>query len=173
MKRILDIISTSLSSLAGKNINYYESNRPALDLKYFFTGDIEGWGAVFDYRGRQVRSFHILIIGEWSNNRGILREYFTFNDETKLERTWLVEFLDNHLFMGNTEDVVGYSQGQQKGNAANTQYVLRVPYNNFTIDLKMDDWMYLIDGQTIINRTTMHKFGFSVGESILFLKKKK
>jgi hypothetical protein len=36
----------------------------------------------------------------------------------------------------------------------------------------MDDWMYLVEENIILNRTSMRKFGFKVGEIVLVMKKK-
>jgi hypothetical protein len=30
-------------------------------MREFFSGEVEGWGALFDLRGRQTRSFYVLI----------------------------------------------------------------------------------------------------------------
>jgi hypothetical protein len=52
------------------------------------------------------------------------------------------------------------------------KYLLRVPYGDGTIDVRMDDWMYLITPDTLINETTMTKWGFDVGELVLVIHKK-
>jgi hypothetical protein len=36
----------------------------------------------------------------------------------------------------------------------------------------MDDWMYLIDENTMVNRAKMSKFGFEVGEVTLFFRRR-
>jgi hypothetical protein len=38
--------------------------------------------------------------------------------------------------------------------------------------MDMDDWMYLIDERTLLNRTTMSKFGFPLGEVTLSFRKR-
>jgi hypothetical protein len=35
----------------------------------------------------------------------------------------------------------------------------------------MDDWMYLITPDTLINETSMTKWGFNVGEIVLVIQK--
>jgi hypothetical protein len=50
-------------------------------------------------------------------------------------------------------------------------YVLRVSYGDGTIDVRMDDWMYLITPDTLINQTTMSKWGVEVGEVVLVIQK--
>ena len=39
-------------------------------------------------------------------------------------------------------------------------------------EMDMDDWMYMIDEQTVLNRTTMTKFGFRVGDVTLSFRKR-
>jgi hypothetical protein len=46
-----------------------------------------------------------------------------------------------------------------------------VPVDGREVDLDMDDWMYLIDPQTLVNRTSMRKWGVEVGQVTLFFRK--
>jgi hypothetical protein len=38
--------------------------------------------------------------------------------------------------------------------------------------MKMDDWMFLMDENTLVNRTQMSKFGIDLGEVTLFFKRR-
>jgi len=38
-------------------------------------------------------------------------------------------------------------------------------------EVQMDDWMYQMDERTLINRTSMRKFGVEVGQVTLFFRK--
>ena len=38
-------------------------------------------------------------------------------------------------------------------------------------EVKLDDWMYLIDENTMANRSFMSKFGVEVGQITLFFRK--
>lgn len=58
-----------------------------------------------------------------------------------------------------------------RGNAINMNYVLRVPYGDDTIDVRMDDWMYLVTPDTLINETAMSKWGIPVGEVVLVIRR--
>ncbi|MDF0751455.1 DUF3833 domain-containing protein [Marinobacter sp. 71-i] len=48
----------------------------------------------------------------------------------------------------------------------------RVSYGDDSIDVRMDDWMYLITPDTLINQTTMTKWGIEVGEIVLVISKR-
>jgi hypothetical protein len=39
------------------------------------------------------------------------------------------------------------------------------------ITLTMDDWMYLLEDNVLINRTKMKKYGLNVGELVITFKK--
>ena len=150
----------------------YQDKKPELNLLEFFQGRIEGWGSLFDWQGRATRRFSVLIEGKWQGQDGELQEWFVFEDGEKTERTWKIHFSDDHHFTGVAHDVIDQAIGQQLGNATNIRYKLRVPYKKSAIDLRMDDWMYLLDENTILNRTKMKKFGLKVGEIVLLMKRK-
>jgi hypothetical protein len=169
---IMSIICFLIPGCNNNSIEHYNSKKNKVDLRSFFNGDIEAWGALFDYQGRQTRTFYAAIKGTWEQNNGVLEEWFVFDDGEKTERKWDVHFSDDQIFTGTAKDVIGTAHGRQNGNAVNLHYVLNVPYNNSTINLNMDDWMYLVGDKVIVNRTSMKKFGFKVGEIVLFMKKK-
>ncbi|MBK0121867.1 DUF3833 family protein, partial [Delftia sp. S67] len=65
------------------------------------------------------------------------------------------------------DDVVGEAQGQSAGNAIRWSYVLALPVNGRVWNVHMDDWMYLMDGRTLLNRTAMSKLGVHLGDVTL------
>jgi len=162
-------VLTGCSSVTVKD---YEGKTPALDIRHYLNGRLEAWGVLIDYTGKADRHFHVVMEGSWNGNTGTLKEWFTFSDGQKDERIWTVTFSDDHTFTGTAHDVMGVAKGGQYGNAVNMRYTLRVKRDNgSTIDLAMDDWMYLVDDQTLINRTKMRKFGVTVGELLIAFKK--
>lgn len=169
---IMSIICFLIPGCRSNSIEYYAQKKNKVDLRSFFKGDIEGWGSIFDYQGRQTRSFYVTLKGTWDKDKGTLEEWFFFDDGEKTERIWDISFTNDSTFVGTAKDIVGTAQGKQNGNAVNLNYTLNIPYDGSTINLSMDDWMYLIQDDIILNRTSMRKFGFKVGEIVLFMKKK-
>ena len=166
------------SGCSNNSLDYYSKKTAKVDFRTFFDGEIEGWGSIFDYSGRQTRGFHLKLKGTWDElGNGVLEEVFAFDDGTTLDRRWeIAANKEKNILVGKADDVIGDAIVKQKGNAVKASYTLRVPYNKSTIDLNMDDWMYLIknkDEEVILNKNTMKKFGFKVGEIIIFMKKVK
>ena len=48
---------------------------------------------------------------------------------------------------------------------------MRLPYRGSEIDVVFDDWMFLQPDDVLVNRATVSKFGFKVGEVTLFFTK--
>ena len=141
---LIGAVALTLAGCATVDVANYRSELPPLDLAQYFNGTVDGWGMFQDRSGKVVRRFTVRIDAKWDGNRGT----------------------------GTAGDVVGTGQGIQQGNAFNMRYVLRVPWAGRTIDVDMDDWMWRIDDQTVLNRTAMTKFGFRVGEVTLSLRKR-
>ena len=169
---ILTGFSLLLAGCSDKSIEEYKDMKPKLNIVEYFQGRLEANGILFDFLGRPKRYFYAEMTGEQKGKTLVLDEHFIFDDGEKTHRIWEITLKNDHEFSGKAADVIGIAQGRQMGNAVNIKYVLRVPYNKSTLDLSMDDWMYLINDTTIINRTSMKKFGIKVGELILVIQKK-
>jgi hypothetical protein len=168
---LIGAAALTLAGCATVDVANYRSERPPLDLAQYFSGTVDGWGMFQDRSGQVVRRFTVRIDATWDGNRGTLDEHFEFSDGEKQNRVWTL-VKDGDRYTGTAGDVVGTGQGIQQGNAFNMRYVLRVPWAGRTIDVDMDDWMWRIDEQTVLNRTAMTKFGFRVGEVTLSLRKR-
>jgi hypothetical protein len=172
MTRFLMILfSLLLAGCASVELSDYGGNRPVFDLASYFSGTVDGWGMVQNRSGKVTQRFSVRIEGRVEGNRLALEEFFEYDDGRKEQKTWrLVK--NGNRYTGRREDTVGEGEGRQEGNAFNIRYVLRVPVEGRTWDIDMDDWMYLIDEKTVLNRTRMSKFGFRVGEvSVAFRKR--
>lgn len=57
------------------------------------------------------------------------------------------------------------------GNALCWRYHLNLPVDDSTYVVYFDDWMYLMDDDTLINRSLMSKFGIELGQVTLFFRR--
>ena len=173
MNRFLTALAFALC-LAGcstVDVTDYRAERPPLDLAQYFNGTIDGWGMFQDRSGKVIKRFHVRIDATWTGNAGTLDEHFTFSDGATENRVWkLVK--DGDRYTGTAGDVVGTAQGMAAGNALRWNYVLALPVDGRTWHMDMDDWMFLIDEKTMLNRTTMSKLGVRVGEVTLSFRKR-
>ena len=165
------LAALSLAACATVDVGQYAGEKPPLDLAQYFTGTVDGWGMFQDRSGTVVKRFTVRIDCTWKGNEGTLDEHFEYADGTTQNRVWkLVK--DGNRYTGTAADVVGTAQGVAAGNALRWNYVLALPVDDKTWNMDMDDWMFLVDDRTLLNRTTMSKFGFRVGEVTLSFRKR-
>ena len=108
------------------------------------------------------------MIGSWDENGvGKLEEFFVYNNGEKLERTWILKPTSDKKFVATADDIVGPSAMIANGNTVMLDYVMRIPYNDSTIDISVKDWLHLVEDGVIINHSKMKKFGFVVGELVI------
>jgi hypothetical protein len=68
--------------------------------------------------------------------------------------------------------VVGEALGEVSGNAFNWRYTMALEVDGRTWQVDFDDWMYLVDERTMLNRAVMSKFGVRLGEVLLSFRKR-
>lgn len=169
--RMLLILTLALLSACSARIEDYRDIRPALDLRQYFNGPVQGWGQFQDRSGKVIKRFSVDVKGSWQGDRGVLEEYFTYDDGTRQTRTWTLAALPDGRYTGRAGDVVGEAHGQARGSALNWRYTLALPVDGKVYHVKMNDWMYLHDRDTLVNRTEMSKFGVRLGEVTLFFRR--
>ncbi len=160
-----------LAGCAGPSLEDYRDREPALVPASFFTGELTARGVVKDYAGTVIRTFDAEITASWDEDgTGTLDVVFRFDDGEVQTRVWTLT-PNGEGYRATAGDVVEPGQMRWQGNAIHMNYVLRVAYGDGTLDVRMDDWMYLITPDTLINQTTMSKWGIDVGEIVLVIQK--
>jgi len=160
------------SGCAGVDPANYAAEKPVLDLKTYFNGDIDAWGVFQDRSGKVVRRFTVLMKCSWVGDTGTLDEDFSYSDGTKEKRIWTIRKLPAGRYIGTAGDVVGEAHGHSAGNALNWRYTLALKVDGSTWNVEFDDWMYLVDDRVMLNRATMSKFGVRLGEVLLSFTKR-
>ncbi len=153
------------------DIQNYRQTKPVLDLEQFFQGDLIAWGIVQSRNGELQRHFKVKISANWVGDKCYLKEDFIFNDGEKQHRLWTITKHSPNKYTGVADDVMGTAQGIAYGNALNWNYTLKLPINGGAVKVKFDDWMYLLDKDTLVNKAKIKKFGFRVGDVTLFFRK--
>ena len=161
----------TLAGCAGIDVAQYKAEKPAFDLARYFNGTVDGWGMFQDRSGKVVRRFTVRIDARWDGDVGTLDEHFEYADGEKQNRVWKLTRTGDR-YVGTAADVVGEGHGTAAGNAFNLRYVLALPVDGRVWNVDMDDWMFMIDETTVLNRTTMSKFGLRLGEVTLSFRKR-
>ena len=150
----------------------YAAEKPVLDLKSYFSGDLVAHGLFTDRSGKVARRFVVQLTGTWNGNNGTLDERFSYSDGKTERRVWRLTDEGNGRWTGRADDVVGVAEGRSAGNALNWRYTLALPVDGSVYEVQFDDWMYLMDERVMLNKAVMSKFGVRIGEVTLSFVKK-
>ena len=145
----------------------YAAEKPVLDLKQYFNGQLVAHGIFTDRAGKVARRFTVQMTGTWTGNQGTLDEHFTYSDGKTERRVWRITDEGGGRYTGRADDVVGTAEGRAAGNALNWRYTLNLPVDGKTYEVQFDDWMYLMDNRVMLNKAAMSKFGIHLGDVTL------
>lgn len=165
------VLLLGLTACSQVTVTDYRDARPLLDIEQFFNGALTAHGVVKDRGGKVIRTFNANIAAHWSEGVGALVEDFVFDDGEIQQRIWTLTPDGNGHYIGTAGDVVGKGLLQQAGNSLFLDYVLRLSYRGSDIDVRVDDRMYLVSPDILINESSLSKFGVRVGNLVLVIVK--
>ena len=172
MKRwLLLLCCVVLTSCGSVSVDDYATEKPVLDLTRFFDRPVQAWGIYQDRSGKVLKRFHVDITSRRDGDRLILDERFVYSDGSTQRRVWTLIPDGQNRWRGTADDVVGEATGELAGNALRWRYQLNLPVDGTTYVVTFDDWMYLMDEDTLINRSSMLKLGVELGQVTLFFRR--
>lgn len=151
-------------------IDYLE-RAPKIDIKNFFSGDLEGFAIVQDQQGKIDTSYTAKVSGKWEESRGTVQYNYTFNGGKKDSRTWLITINDPTGYSAIGHDFIETAQGRNQGNASVVNYSLSTLLKEKKQRVDFEDQLYLVDEKSAIIISTMRQGNSIVGKAIISLKK--
>ena len=149
----------------------FKNTEPVMRIESYFDGNVKAWGILQDRKGKVTRQFKANMFGKFEDNVLTLDEEFFWKDGEKQKRIWKIKKIDEHNYIGTAPDVVGEANGFSYGSAFKFEYDLLIPIKGKNIKIRFDDWIFKQDEEVAINRATLKKFGFKVGELTVFFQK--
>ncbi|WP_338592011.1 DUF3833 domain-containing protein [Shewanella khirikhana] len=164
--------ATLLLGCESADIDDYRGVNNELKLDKFFVGELDAHGMVQDISGKVTRRFVVTMQGRLEDNRIILEEDFVFDDGEKQRRVWQLEPQGGGRWLGRADDISGVAEGQLEGFALRWRYDMRLTVDGSEVEVAFDDWLYLIDENTVLNKSDINKFGITVGQVTLVIRKR-
>jgi hypothetical protein len=161
----------ALAGCAGPQVQDYAAETPRLDLRTYFNGDLIAHGLFTDRSGAVKRRFTVRMKAHWQGDEGVLEEDFLYSDGQTERRVWHLTRLPDGRYSGRAADVIGSADGESAGNALRWRYTLNLPVDGRSYEVQFDDWMFLMDEGTLLNRAVMSKFGWRLGDVTLAFRK--
>jgi hypothetical protein len=171
---LLAVGSATLTACTRMRVEDFAHGRPELVLEQFFTGPIRGWGIVQDRFGRLQRQFRVEAEGEWdaAQQTLLLTETWRFDDGQVDRLAWRISKVNTDRYRGREARLIGEAVGEQAGNAFRWRYTRRVPMQDGSdTRLDFDDWFWLQEGDVLVSRATVGRFGVEFASISLFYQK--
>jgi hypothetical protein len=166
------VLVTFLLAGCSLNVSEYSDMKPTFTLEDYFQGRLMAHGVVKNRSGKVIRYFNATIDASWdANGVGTLDEHFVFNDGEKQQRVWTLKPDGTRQHSGTAGDVIGAADINAAGNAVFLSYVLRIPYNDDTLDITVDDRMYRVSDSIVLNESRLLKLGIEVGSILLVIER--
>lgn len=166
---VLTVLIGALMACSNVRVTDYADKKPLFEIEQFFNGNLTAHGVVKDRGGKVIRYFNATIVASWVDGVGTLVEDFVFDDGETQRRIWTLKPDGKGRYTGTAGDVVGVARLQQAGNSVFLDYELRLPYRGSEVDVRVDDRMYLVSPDILINESSMSKFGWRVGNLVLVI----
>ncbi|MBC7738224.1 MAG: DUF3833 domain-containing protein [Candidatus Saccharibacteria bacterium] len=163
------VVTALLYRFAGfssQRPGHYAGQGPAFDPRHHLNGPILCEGVIYGPLGRVTARFVAQMEGRWDGNRGTLTERFHYDSGESQNREWRLSLGNDGTISAEADDVVGTGSGKVSGPAVQMLYRLRLPKGAGGHVLSVNDWMYLTENGTIMNRSQFRKFGLKVGELV-------
>lgn len=155
-----------LLGFRGQTAEDYDEEELKFDIREILSGPLVCEGVIYGPFGRVMSRFVAELEGEWSDGKGRLTERFRYQSGEVQEREWMLSVGEQGRITAEADDVVGTGRGRQVGSVVNLNYTIRLLDTAGGHVLKVNDWMYLIENGTIINRSQFRKFGILVAELV-------
>ncbi|MTI08891.1 DUF3833 domain-containing protein [Curvivirga aplysinae] len=167
-KLSLFLLSVLLVGCNSMKISDFENATPRFDLFSYFEGKSMAYGIFEDRFGNVKRQFRVEIQGTVTDGVLVLDEQFYFDDGERDERIWTIKKEENGHYTGTADDIIGTAKGIVAGNALNWRYDLDLKVGDSSLRVHFNDWMFLQEGDVLINRASVTKWGFEVGQVSIF-----
>jgi hypothetical protein len=167
MRRCLAVPLLLALATCGKPlpVQHFAGTSPAFDAIAFWTGHHRSWGVIENRSGGPDDSVVTDCIGTVGPDGTLhMTQTLTLGDGTVQHRDWHLRRAGPNKFVATANDMVGEADGEAAGRVFHWSWVLALKPGNSLKNVTMDQWMYLMDGGSMMNRTTIRKFGLILAE---------
>ena len=151
-----------LAGCATPSVQQFTGTTPVFDPVSFFTGHVTSWGVLEDRSGYPTEVITTDCQGEAEGADGLHMVQHLVQGKEDKTRDWHMRRLSPTRFEATANDVIGTAQGESAGRVFHWTFVLALRPGDGLANVTLDQWMYLQDDGSMINRDTVRKLGVVV-----------
>jgi len=137
----------------------FRATAPTIDPIRFFTGHVVSWGVLENRSGQPTDVVTTDCIGESDGDTLRMTQRLTIGQDAPVTRTWQMRRAGPGRYEATANDMVGTATGEASGRAFHWSWTLATSPGNSLKNVEMDQWWYLLDDGSMLNRTTVRKLG--------------
>jgi hypothetical protein len=154
-----------LASCATMRPADFADGGPRLAPETFFVGRTRSFGVVEARSGRPWKRITTQTTGVMKAGVLYIEQDLQSEDSKPSHRSWQIRTVDAHHADATANDIAGTAHGTYYGNTLMWSFTLKRKPGNPLQNVRMSQAMYLApDGQTLIIRSIIRKFGIIVAE---------
>lgn len=161
----LALTACMLGCSAPLPVTGFSATGPAFDPIRFFTGHVRSWGVLEDRSGQPTSIVATDCTGE-VDGAGTLRmtQRLTIGQDPPTTREWRMHRTGPNTVEATANDMVGPAAGESSGRAFHWRWTLALQPGNPLKNVTMEQWWYLMNDGSMLNRTIVSKLGFIAAE---------
>jgi hypothetical protein len=142
----------------------FANTAPAFDPITFWTGRTASWGVIENRDGAPTAIVTTTTEGTAEGADGLHMIQHVMIDGKDTARDWHIRRLGDGQFVATANDMVGAARGQASGRTFHWNWTLATKPGDAVRNVEMEQWMYLADNGTLMNRTIITKLGVRLAE---------
>ena len=142
----------------------FATTTPAFDPVTFWAGHTTSWGVIEDRDGAPTSIITTTTDATPDGPDGLHMIQHVRHDGQDTVRDWHFRRTAPGQFQATANDLVGTARGSTSGRTLHWTWTLASKPGNPLFNVTMDQWMYLADNGTLMNRTIITKLGVRLAE---------
>lgn len=152
-----------LASCSSMKPGDFAHAEPKFNPISFFNGRTHSGGVMENRAGKPLRPIVTKTQGTLKNGTLSMEQDLMPEGQEANHRSWKLWKVDEHHFDATANDISGSVHGEVYGNYLSWQFRVKVAKHGLIKHVHMQQHMYLMpDGQTLLIRSIISKFGFTV-----------
>lgn len=142
----------------------FSNTAPAFDPVTFWSGRTASWGVIENLYGAPTAIITTTTEATPEGEGGLHMIQHLVSSGKDTVRDWHLRRLGHGQFEAKANDMVGTARGSSSGRTFHWTWTLATKPGNCLLNVSMDQWMYLADNGTLMNRTIITKLGVRLAE---------
>ena len=144
-------------------VQHFAGTHPDFDPIAFWTGHHTSWGVVENRAGAPADTVVTDCTGTPDAGGLHMVQTITLGDGTVQHRDWHLR-RDGQTYIATANDMVGEAHGTAAGRVFHWRFVIATKPGNPLFNVTFDQWMYLMENGSMMNRTTIRKIDVILAE---------